>query len=149
MTLREKSRERNRRYRERHRERVNARSRAWYRDNAAQHNGLVTARRRADPEPARAVWRRWAAKNGHVLRKRARTRRARDHSAYVELVDELVLLEMDDGVCGICGEDVDPFAYEVDHIVPIARGGDHSYANTQPAHGTCNRRKGARWDWPE
>jgi 5-methylcytosine-specific restriction endonuclease McrA len=32
----------------------------------------------------------------------------------------------------------------LDHIVPLARGGEHSYANTQPAHPTCNRRKGAK-----
>ena len=53
----------------------------------------------------------------------------------------LLFLELADGVCGICGEDVDPTNYHVDHIVPISRGGEHSYANTQPAHPACNQRK--------
>jgi 5-methylcytosine-specific restriction endonuclease McrA len=34
-------------------------------------------------------------------------------------------------------------AMEVDHILPLARGGPHRYENVQPSHGDCNRRKGA------
>ena len=61
---------------------------------------------------------------------------------YDEDVRPLVLLERDDGICGICGSDVDPFEFEVDHIVPISAGGRHSYANTQPSHPFCNQSKG-------
>lgn len=51
--------------------------------------------------------------------------------------------------CGICGKWVDkslkrpdPFAPEVDHIVPIAKGGHPSdIANLQLVHGICNRMK--------
>jgi 5-methylcytosine-specific restriction endonuclease McrA len=60
---------------------------------------------------------------------------------FVEDVDRLVLLELHDGVCGICGEDVDPFSYHVDHVVPLVQGGFHNYVNTQPAHPRCNLRK--------
>lgn len=63
---------------------------------------------------------------------------------FVEDVDPLVVLERHDGVCGICGGDVDPFAFHVDHIVPLSKGGEHSYANTQAAHPVCNMRKGAK-----
>jgi 5-methylcytosine-specific restriction endonuclease McrA len=45
---------------------------------------------------------------------------------------------------GICGGDVDPLRFEVDHIVPISQGGDHSYPNVQAAHPRCNKIKGAR-----
>jgi 5-methylcytosine-specific restriction endonuclease McrA len=34
--------------------------------------------------------------------------------------------------------------FHVDHVVPLARGGEHSYANTQPACPPCNMSKGAR-----
>lgn len=52
--------------------------------------------------------------------------------------------------CGICGKWVDkslkrpdPFAPEVDHIVPIAKGGHPSdIGNLQLVHGVCNRKKG-------
>ncbi len=69
-------------------------------------------------------------------------RRAR--AAFIEHVDPLIVLELHDGVCGICGNDVDPFQFHVDHIVPLAVGGLHNYANTQPAHPVCNYKKGTK-----
>jgi len=71
-------------------------------------------------------------------------RRARKLSAFIEEVHPLVVLERDDGVCGICDEDVDPMNFHVDHIEPLSKGGEHSYANTQVAHPVCNLRKAAR-----
>lgn len=61
-----------------------------------------------------------------------------------EDVEPLIVLELDDGVCGICGTDVDPFDFHIDHVIPLALGGEHSYANTQVAHSRCNKSKGAR-----
>jgi len=46
-----------------------------------------------------------------------------------------------DGICGICGEPVEYEVFEIDHIVALAHHGAHSYENTQPAHGECNRKK--------
>lgn len=50
--------------------------------------------------------------------------------------------------CGICGGDIDqtlpqyhPMAWELDHIVPVARGGEHTLDNLQPSHRRCNRAK--------
>jgi 5-methylcytosine-specific restriction endonuclease McrA len=34
-------------------------------------------------------------------------------------------------------------AFHVDHKVPLARGGEHSYENVQPAHPFCNGSKGS------
>jgi 5-methylcytosine-specific restriction endonuclease McrA len=34
--------------------------------------------------------------------------------------------------------------WHVDHIVPISKGGPHSYLNVQLAHAKCNRTKGAK-----
>jgi len=62
----------------------------------------------------------------------------------VEHVSRLKVLEIVDGLCGICLTLVDPSNFHVDHIVPLSGGGDHTYANTQPAHPVCNLRKGAR-----
>ena len=67
---------------------------------------------------------------------------ARKIQAFVEQVDPLIVLERYDGVCGICLDDVDPLRFEVDHIIPLSRGGEHSYANTQPSHPSCNAAKG-------
>lgn len=76
-------------------------------------------------------------------REKRRVRQAARRARSCERLEPLVVLERHDGVCGICGGDVDPFAFHMDHIVPLARGGAHTYANLQPAHPSCNVRKGA------
>lgn len=67
----------------------------------------------------------------------------------VETVIPLVVLELHDGVCGICGEDVDPFDFQLDHIVACSDGGEHSYENVQLAHQACNGRKEIERRGPE
>jgi 5-methylcytosine-specific restriction endonuclease McrA len=78
-------------------------------------------------------------------------RRARKKGARVERVLVEVVAERDGYVCGICREAVDmglahpdPYSRSLDHIIPLARGGAHSYDNTQLAHLRCNVSKGAR-----
>ena len=97
----------------------------------------------------RERWSRWRRNNLRKVADVAASRRARIRDQFVEHVDREVLLERHHGICGICHAPVDPDDFHVDHIFPIALGGDHSYANTQPAHPDCNRRKGARVeaDW--
>ena len=53
--------------------------------------------------------------------------------------------------CALCNEPIDyslhyrnPMAYVVDHIIPIARGGEDHLDNIQAAHRSCNESKGAR-----
>lgn len=55
----------------------------------------------------------------------------------------------DGGRCGICGGRVERYAVgqwapQLDHIVPIARGGEHSARNLQLSHAICNQRKGGK-----
>lgn len=73
-----------------------------------------------------------------------RRHKARSKSSYTEHVDPLIVLERYDGACGICGGDVDPYDFQIDHIIPFALGGLHNYENTQPAHALCNNRKNNR-----
>jgi len=53
--------------------------------------------------------------------------------------------------CHICGEQIDyelkwpdPRSFVVDHVIPIAKGGAHTYDNTAAAHADCNSKKRAR-----
>lgn len=71
-------------------------------------------------------------------------------AAAVEVVDREVVFAECRWVCGICSERVDPLlafphprAASLDHIVPLAKGGAHTRANTQLAHYDCNSRKNA------
>ncbi len=79
----------------------------------------------------------------HVQQRRFYSvRRARMKAQFKEPVDRRVVYERGAGVCGICRNPVAADAFAVDHIIPIAAGGEHSYANTQPAHPRCNSKKG-------
>ena len=103
-------------------------------------------RRRLNPDVAeqgRAQNR--AYKADWVVRARAsereRLRKAGIDPATVPHINRLVVLELADGVCGICGEDVDPLDYELDHTMPLSLGGEHSFDNVTVAHRDCNQHK--------
>lgn len=74
--------------------------------------------------------------------------RAERHGVAYEPIDRRRLYERDDYRCGICGEQTDPTADPstpryptLDHIVPMANGGPHLWANVQCACFECNWRK--------
>jgi 5-methylcytosine-specific restriction endonuclease McrA len=64
-------------------------------------------------------------------------------------------LKAEGNPCHICGGAIDytlpaghPLSFEVDEVVPIARGGDPlCYENCKASHRICNERKGARQSW--
>lgn len=118
--------------------------RRWAREHPDKIRAAGAAYAARHPATLRAYARQWRVANPEANRLKALRYRARRVDAFVEDVDRLVVLELDDGVCGVCGRDVDPFDYHVDHIVPLALGGQHSYANSQVAHPRCNLRKWAK-----
>lgn len=78
-------------------------------------------------------------------------RRGQLARVFVEDVRKTVIAERDRWTCQLCGKKVNqrlraphPKSWSIDHIVPIYRGGEHSYANTQLAHLGCNVAKGHR-----
>lgn len=102
--------------------------------------------------------RKWHALNPEVSQKirskSRRKRRAMELEAFVEDVDMDVLLERDGWVCGICNGDIpksatypDLLSPSLDHVVPLARGGKHEYANAQAAHYGCNSAKQDKVDF--
>ena len=82
----------------------------------------------------------------------AHKRRAIQLAANVEIVTPREVYERDKWTCHICGGKVrrsprrkhDPDMASLDHILPIALGGEHSYANVACAHYRCNLSKGKR-----
>jgi len=67
-------------------------------------------------------------------------------------VNPYVVFTRDGWTCKLCGCDTPralrgtfvPNAPELDHIIPLALGGEHSYENTQCACRACNGSKGAK-----
>lgn len=68
----------------------------------------------------------------------------------IDRFDRYEIFERDDWTCQLCGvrcSSPDPYSLTsatVDHIQPFARGGDHSFMNTQTACLSCNARKADR-----
>jgi len=123
----------------------------------AYHAGR--AHKKANPAPVNASNRRYALKHPDKIAKWNKkwrdanpdkqsayrtTRQARLLGQFVERVYRSVVFKRDKGICGICHEKVDPDNWHLDHIVPVSRGGEHSYANVQVAHPFCNVSKGAK-----
>lgn len=73
-----------------------------------------------------------------------------------ERVSRLAVFERDRWRCGLCGKRIPksrrwphPLSAVVDHIVPLARHGEHTMANVQAAHAACNSHKRAGSLGPE
>lgn len=81
-----------------------------------------------------------------------KARKARQRGATVERVDAIRVFERDGWRCHLCGRRTPkgargtyrPNAPELDHIVPLSKGGTHSYVNTACACRECNLRKSDR-----
>lgn len=89
-------------------------------------------------------------------RKHKRTARVRrkalQRGVSVESVDPIKVFTRDGWKCKLCGVRTPKAkrgtyhhdAPELDHIIPLSRGGNHSYLNTQCACRSCNAAKGDR-----
>lgn len=107
----------------------------------------IKARRAAGNEDERAKARARYAANAKVREQKFAAvvnRRARKDVVFVEYVDPLVVFERDGGICQICNQPIGDAKWHIDHVIPLARHGEHSYANTQLSHAGCNLSKGTK-----
>lgn len=120
----------------------------YYRNLESRHTyGKQYREENSDAWKAKnAAWRR---ANPDKVRAYNKARRALRLQAEVEVVDPTIVYLRDGWVCQICDKTVDPNllgqstspAPSLDHKVPLSKGGEHSYSNTQLAHFGCNSRK--------
>lgn len=92
----------------------------------------------------------WKQANPEKVRASHRERRAKKRNAFVEYVDETLLLERQDYQCYWCLRDIDtsggqhsPLYPNLEHIIPIHLNGEHSYANCVMSCRSCNNQKSA------
>lgn len=97
-------------------------------------------RRSFNAEKKRASWRRYdAAKRG----------------SRIEVYSESQVIELYGTLCHLCNEEIDFNAsrrsglgmnwengFNVDHLVPISKGGSDTLENVRPSHSLCNIKKG-------
>lgn len=89
--------------------------------------------------------RRWAKEHPEEHAMRARLRRSRQRNAGgSHTVEEIkALLSKQKFKCAACSKRVAD-SYEVDHIVPLSKGGSNDIRNLQILCISCNRRKNAK-----
>lgn len=116
-------------YREKHPDRVKASARANYQRYREKHLEIRRRYCRENPEQIR----------DHNDKRRAMLRGA----AGAEKISRRRVWEREGGRCHICGERVPYEKATLDHLIPLSKGGEHSYLNVRIAHGPCNSRRGA------
>lgn len=106
------------------------------------------ARYRSTPEAKerdRERLRAWYAANPERAREQTRRYQARRSAATVEEVSYAAILERDGMSCHICDDEIPSLnVLHFDHVIPLSKGGAHSYDNIKPSHASCNLRKGAK-----
>lgn len=82
-------------------------------------------------------------------RKAKSARRAKARGVYAEAIDPIAIFESEGWRCWLCGVKTlkskrgttHPLAPELDHMIPLAKGGAHSFANVACACRACNAKK--------
>lgn len=92
----------------------------------------------ANRDRKNALSRAWAIKNRDYRRYIDQVRRAAGSLTFTEWKE---LIDSSQGQCSVCGSTEQP---QVDHIVPVARGGKTERANLQVLCKFCNVSKGAK-----
>ncbi len=118
----------------------------WSAANSEAIRAKAKAHRREHHDRVSASDKKWRQSHPEAARNKARrshaTRRAVLKKVFVEHVDPVVVFERDKGMCGICKQRVERDSpWEIDHMIPISKGGAHAYANVQLSHQACNRAK--------
>lgn len=118
-------------------------TKAWREKNPERM--AESLKRHRATEKAKETAREWMRKNRDSvnLKNRARNLMRRGMRKSVTKARILELLALQKKRCAVCREQCDD-KYHVDHIVPIARGGDSSPENLQILCAFCNISKGAR-----
>ena len=149
------------RYRAAHPDRMKAKAAAFRAANRERLRAYGAAYRAAHPQERRARVQSWEARHRKERRayqaeryvafpelKKAHNRRRRalkvGNGVYVISAKDLRRLER--GPCTYCGGAV---ILQVDHVIPLSRGGRHAIGNLVAACKSCNYRKNARLlaDW--
>lgn len=122
-------------------ERVQVIKLRWQEAHGQAHSARYYQEHRDELRARSAAWKR---ANMAKVSDARRDRRAKRRAVFVEVVRRDRLAKRDGMNCALCGELTTKQNWSVDHIIPISKGGEHSYANTQLAHRLCNARKGAK-----
>lgn len=132
---------------------------AWYLENRARISENQKLWAASNRDKTREATRRWERKNPGAKRKYKQTvrgkqigrinahkRRARlsGNGGKFSLEQWLSRFEFYGKCCAYCGIELDSLSVQIDHVIPISRGGPDWPSNLVPSCSLCNLRKGTR-----
>ena len=145
---REKARAYNKIYREANKEKLKAYIKAYRKANKEKLNAQSKAYHQTNKKVVRLRNKAWRQRNPEIYRKHNRTHHALKHTTQAEPINEKIVYLRDGWKCQICKKRVDkefkwpdPMFASLDHIIPLSKGGTHTYNNVQLVHLKCNLRK--------
>lgn len=120
-------------------------SQQWRDEHPGYDAESKSAWRAANIEESRRQAREYAKRHPETKRAVEARRQERLRRTEGERIDYEKVLAEHGMVCHICWWDITSRAdLHMDHVIPLARGGTHTYDNIKPAHAGCNRWKHAR-----
>lgn len=130
-------------YYEANAERIKAKSNRYYKENRAEILSRTSAAYDENKsEEAVERQRRWRKENPETFRAQVARRTARQKAAFGDISGEDIQQMYDDqgGLCAYCEAPL--FGnFEVEHMIPLSRGGAHDWTNIAVSCPPCNRRK--------
>ena len=138
----------------------NGRAKEWRKANPERARRAVREWVQKFPERKKESDKNWAKANIETVRSNSRRshhrRRARKIKNGFQIYTERQVLDLYGTCCHICNQAIDLSAprsckqigwengLQLDHVIPIARGGSDSLDNVRPSQGLCNIKKGAK-----
>lgn len=123
----------------------------WNNANADKKKMLDAEWQRNNKEKVAERNRKWQVKNKGKFRAYTAKRRTkeRENGGYHDEADIVDHLLMQGWLCASCKCDLKMSGYEVDHIIPVSKGGSSWPDNIQCLCRSCNRSKGNKMpeDW--
>ena len=140
----------------------------YSRDRARKRRGTVEYHRICEicgePFVTTFPWQLTCSKACHAIfnstRDTRRLKRLKENGDIDPTVSLRALIERDKGVCYLCGNTVEENDFvirdgikcigktypTIDHVIPVAKGGTHTWVNIRLAHMGCNAQKGAKYN---
>ena len=118
---------------------------AWNEANREKYKKSIKASRAKNPDLY-----------SEMGRSKTRRRRAMQKLQKVENYTTQHVLDLYGSLCHLCGTGIDlqatrqcgkkgwEYGLNIDHVIPISKGGSDTLENVRPAHAVCNLKKGAK-----
>lgn len=123
-------------------DRIKKHNRDFYQNHIQEARHRRRAYTEEHAEEARERSRRWAKSHRAQRIEYQRVRYARKKNApRIERINRKIVYQRDKGICSLCQTKVIWEDASLDHIIPLSKGGSHTYDNIALTHLLCNIRK--------